>query len=190
MAQTNPPIGSSPLAAMQAKLGANMPPGGVPPQMMQQGQVWRGPDPRMGAPGALGYGSPGSSTGVAQTPNNMQLADQLRAQMGAQGKPMPQWPGAGGQAPGTANLMQTIQQIPRQGGAGGALNTLRPPPGAPAQGAGGGKAPGQPGQQMKQQIGQLPGAPPPGAPGRGAAGKGPGTPQQQQMKQQIAGLPR
>jgi len=133
--------------------------------------------------GALGnVGSPGSSTGVAQTPNNMQLADQLRAQMGAQGKPMPQM------SPQVTNMLgQMGQQQPRQGGA---LNTLRPPPGAPAQGAGGGKAPGQPGQQMKQQIGQLPGAPPPGAPGRGAAGKGPGTPQQQQMKQQIAGLPR
>jgi len=106
---------------------------------------------------------------VAQTPNNMQLMDQLRAQMGA-GKPMP------------------TQQMPRQGGT---LNTLRPPAGAPAQGAGGGKAPGQPGPQMKQQIGQLPGAPPPGAPGRGAAGKAPGAnPMQQRMKQQIAGLPR
>jgi len=72
---------------------------------------------------------------------------------------------------------------------GGALNTLRPPMGAPGQGAGGGKGAGQMGAGLKQQIGRLPGAPPPGAPGQGPGGAKGGNPAQAQaMKQQIAGL--
>jgi len=162
MAQTNQPIGSSPLA--------------------QQGQVWRGPPPGQAIPqgpmslgGAIGpyqgpsamnlgnFGSPGSSTGVAQTPNNAQLVDQLRAQMGT-GKPMPQMP------------LATGLGTPSPPAGGGTLSTLRPPTGAPGTGPGGGKGAGgaAPGMtpQMKQQVGQLPGGPPPGAPGQGAAGKG------------------
>src|SRR5262249_59140970 len=59
-----------------------------------QGQVWRGPvpgqTPLQGLGGALGsMGSPGSSTGVAQSPNNAQLANQLAAQMGGQQRQNP-----------------------------------------------------------------------------------------------------
>src|SRR5215471_2279952 len=158
MAQTNQPMGSSPLANMgasplanmQANLGANMAQGQTMPAGWQnQMLAMRGMQPPQ-PPGA----------GAAQpVPQNPQLMDQLRAQM----------------PPGRLNTMQP-----------------RPPMGAPGQGAGGGKAPGQAGvgaQQVKQQVGQLPGGPPPGAPGRGAAGKAPGAaPMQQQMKQQIAGL--
>src|SRR5262245_64978130 len=88
MAQTNPPIGSSPLANM-----------GQQPNMANlanqlQGQVWRGPvpgqTPQQGLGGALGsMGSPGSSTGVAQSPNNAQLANQLAARLGGQQRQNP-----------------------------------------------------------------------------------------------------
>jgi len=212
MAQTNQPMGSSPLA--------------------QQGQVWRGPPPGQAIPQgpmslggaigpyqpptamtqgpaslgtALGTPSPGSSTGVARTPYNAQLMDQLSAMGGGQG-PQARLGGPLGQRPmqAAAGAPQDIQaQLlggggggppkPMMPGGGGTLSTLRPPMGAPGAGPGGGKgAGGAPGMtpQMKQQVGQLPGGPPPGAPRQGAAGKGAATPQQQQMKQQIARLPR
>jgi len=145
-----------------------------PPTAMTQGPASLGT--------ALGnMGTPQSSTGMQtpnfqMTPQQQQQADQLRAQMTAR-------------MPGGQNPMDYLRAASAPAGRmGGALNTLRPPPGAPAQGAGGGKAPGQPGPQMKQQIGQLPGAPPPGAPGRGP-GQAKGNPQQNlAMKQQIAGL--
>lgn len=165
MAQTNPPIGSSPLANM-----------GQQPNMANlanqlQGQVWRGPvpgqTPQQGLGGALGsMGSPGSSTGVAQSPNNAQLANQLAAQMGGQQRQNPfagqlgAQMGAGvGQPANMANMAGQLRAQMRPG----RLNTMQPMPpmGAPGRGPGQGKGAGNPAQMqaMKQQIARLPGAP-------------------------------
>jgi hypothetical protein len=164
-------------------------PGG-PMQAMQggmQGQVYRGPLDTSGRPmqapgtrqdigGGVSRFTPqggwGAGLGGAQTPQSStgmqtpQLANQLGAIRGMQRTPPPGAPGAG---PGMQRM---------------------PPPGAPGAGPGGAKgaAPGQ--QQMRQQIGQLPGAPPPGAPGRGP-GQAKGNPAQNQLiNQQVAQLPR
>jgi len=144
MAQTNQPMGSSPLANMQAQLGANMQPGqAMPAGWQNQMLAMRGMQPQV--PGA------GAAQPVPQNPQNL-------AQYGAQlGQPRM------GAAPG-----QLPQQATGQVRQLGRLNTMQPrqpmqampPMGAPGRGPGQGKA-GNPAQMqaMKQQIARLPGAP-------------------------------
>src|SRR5262245_46208857 len=156
MAQTQQPMGSSPLA-----------------NMMQQGQVWRGQGPQPGTGmgllgGALGnVGAPGSSTGMQtpdfqMTPQQQQQVAQLRARggrlgAGATGQPMPQMSGAGSMLPASGSPQDLASQLQSQltggpggalknfgAGGGGALSTLRPPMGAPGQGGAAGKG-GPPG---------------------------------------------
>lgn len=189
MAQTQQPMGSSPLA-----MANNM-----------QGQVYR-PAPPITGPV---LGTPGNP----MTPQMLQQLQAANPQMGQLGqKPMPQWGNlqdqfgamGGAQTPQTGDRIAAMQrnlgaiqgmqpnQIPRMPG-------MQPPPGAPppgvpGRGPGGAKAPGTPGgaQQMKQQMARLPGGPPPGAPATGpGAGKGAGQNPLQNplMKQQIAQLP-
>jgi len=147
MAQTNQPMGSSPLANMQAQLGANMLPGQAMPAGWQN-QMLAG---RAMMPGATGLGTP--ATGAAQpvTPNP-QLGGLMAGQMGGlMGGQQPQV--AGGRPMMRPGRLNTMQPMPLQG--------ATPPMGAPGRGAAPGKGAGNPAQMqaMKQQIARLPGAP-------------------------------
>jgi hypothetical protein len=122
---------------------------------------------------------------------------QAMQNMGALGTPQSstgmQTPQAGGGdmlSQLTARNPQTMQnwgQLQPQMGAIKGMQRM-PPPGAPAQGAGGGKGAGGMQGPVKQQVAQLPGAPPPGAPAQGPGG-GKGKPAPAQLQQQIARLP-